>query len=267
MHLLGLLQRPDINYSKIYAPIADLTVVRALLVNTLSSEWHVHQKNVKCAFLNRVLVENIYMCLLGLICKLEKSSYEIKQAPRVWNNKFTADLRKSGFFSLINAKVSSSEFLCKSLFFLVCYVDDIVILTQKQTCTERSKGSSSESLPSESHGRIGVLSSVKVGREHGKAMLSQKAYLESVRSQYRMSDCKSAPNAMMQPAEFIVISVPSETQKSETGKIPFRAAIGSLLYFSTCTRPDTTVAVSILVRHSQDPSPTIWQAVKLHTGH
>lgn len=44
--------------------------------------------------------------------------------------------------------------------------------------------------------------------------------------------------------------------------IPFRAAIGSLLYLSTRARPDIAAAVSILAKHSQDPSAIHWQAVK-----
>ena len=44
--------------------------------------------------------------------------------------------------------------------------------------------------------------------------------------------------------------------------IPYRSAIGSLLYLATCTRPDLTVAVSALSKFSQNPGIAHWEGVK-----
>jgi Reverse transcriptase (RNA-dependent DNA polymerase) len=78
--LLGHLQRADIDYNETYAPVAEFTVIRALLAKTASSEWLVHQMDVKCAFLNGNVEEDIYMSLpgeyahpQGLVCKLQKA--------------------------------------------------------------------------------------------------------------------------------------------------------------------------------------------------
>ena len=44
--------------------------------------------------------------------------------------------------------------------------------------------------------------------------------------------------------------------------IPYRSAIGSLLYLATCTRPDLAAAVSELSKFSQNPGLAHWEGVK-----
>jgi Reverse transcriptase (RNA-dependent DNA polymerase) len=122
--LLGYLQHPDIGNNETYSPVADFTVIRALLAKTVSSEWLVHQMDVTCAFLNGILDEDIYTSRpreyahpQDLVCKLQKSIYGLKQAPRPWNKKFTSDLRKSGFIPLVNAESAfTGTFLAETVF-------------------------------------------------------------------------------------------------------------------------------------------------------
>jgi hypothetical protein len=66
----------------------------------------VHQMDVKTTFLNGELEEEIYMDHLdgfavkgqeGMICKLLKSLYALKQAPKQWHEKFDKTLTSVGF--------------------------------------------------------------------------------------------------------------------------------------------------------------------------
>ena len=56
-----------------------------------SGQWEVHHMDVKCAFLNGDMNEDIYkqknkvfVYNTSLFCRLNKSLYGIKQAPRAW---------------------------------------------------------------------------------------------------------------------------------------------------------------------------------------
>jgi hypothetical protein len=196
------------------------------------------------------------------VCKLQKSIYGLKQAPRAWNKKFTSDLRKSGFIPLVNAEsVFTGVFLAATVF-LICYVDDIVILTTSQRALKAVKSILVGLYQVKDMGELDYFLGVKIEREHGRVRLSQKTYLGNVLTRFGMTECKSAPNPMAHPAGLMAKRAPSEAERSEMRSTPFRAAIGSLLYLSTRTRPDITVAVSILAKHSQDPSPIHWQGVK-----
>jgi len=71
--------------------------------------WSLHQLDVKSAFLNGYLEEEIYVTQpLGFIVKgeehkvymLNKALYGLKQAPRAWNHRINQFLEKIGFVSV-----------------------------------------------------------------------------------------------------------------------------------------------------------------------
>jgi hypothetical protein len=177
--------------------------------------------DVKRAFLKGNMEEDIYMSLpgeyahpQGLVCKLQKSIYLLKQARRAWNKKFTSDLRKSGFIPLVNAESVFTGVFMAATVFLICYVDDIVILTEP-TRLESSQVHTRGPLPGQIHGRTRLFRGVKIEREHGRVRLSRKTYLGNVFTCFGMTECKSAPNPMAHPAELMVKRAPSEAERSE----------------------------------------------------
>ncbi|GMJ06482.1 cysteine-rich RLK (RECEPTOR-like protein kinase) 8 [Hibiscus trionum] len=87
----GYTQTYEIDYTETFAPVAKLNIVRVLLSLAVNSNWKLHQLDVKNAFLNGKLEEEVYMKIpLGLrsierdqkVCKLNRSLYGLKQSPR-----------------------------------------------------------------------------------------------------------------------------------------------------------------------------------------
>ena len=102
----GFTQREGIEYFDKYAPVARITSIRMLF--SLASLYHliVHQMDVKTTFLNGDLNEEVYMeqpegfTLPGnekKVCKLVKSLYGRKQAPKQWHRKFDDVILNNGF--------------------------------------------------------------------------------------------------------------------------------------------------------------------------
>jgi hypothetical protein len=54
----------------------------------------------------------------------------------------------------------------------------------------------------------------------------------------------------------------SEDEKVLGPKVPYLSAIGALMYFTNCTRPDITFAVNLLARYSVAPTKKHWVGVK-----
>ncbi|PKI71448.1 hypothetical protein CRG98_008121 [Punica granatum] len=93
----GFRQNKDLNYFDTYAPVARMTSIRVFMALASIHKLHVHQMDVKTAFLNGDLEEEVYMeqpegfVLPGnehKVCKLIKSLYGLKQAPKQWHEKF-----------------------------------------------------------------------------------------------------------------------------------------------------------------------------------
>ncbi|RVW56778.1 Retrovirus-related Pol polyprotein from transposon TNT 1-94 [Vitis vinifera] len=96
----GFTQSYGIDYQETFAPVAKLNTVRVLLSLAANLDWSLHQLDVKNAFLNGDLEEEVYMDIpAGLettsnfnkVCKLRKSLYGLKQSPRAWFERFTKE--------------------------------------------------------------------------------------------------------------------------------------------------------------------------------
>jgi hypothetical protein len=84
----GFTQEYNINYEKKFAPVARLSSVRTLIAVSASRHWPLFQMNVKNAFLNGELTEEVYMQLpLGFshppgfshkVCRLHRALYGLK---------------------------------------------------------------------------------------------------------------------------------------------------------------------------------------------
>lgn len=97
-------QRQGFDYSETYSPVAKLDTIRAVLVVANQEKWHVHQMDVRTAFLNGIITEEIYMTppegyeqSNGLMCRLKRALYGLKQSSRAWKIRFDGFMQELGF--------------------------------------------------------------------------------------------------------------------------------------------------------------------------
>ena len=135
-------QQVGIDISGIFSLVAKLTSMKVLLVVTTTRNWCLQQFYVNNSFLNKDLFEEVYMDLplgyktttSGLVCKLNKSLYGLRQVSRQWFCKFSSTLLHQGF---IQSKNDYSLFTCgfgSSLVVLPIYVDDIILVGLSSSC-------------------------------------------------------------------------------------------------------------------------------------
>ncbi|MFV0960718.1 reverse transcriptase domain-containing protein, partial [Klebsiella pneumoniae] len=101
----GFTQTKGIDYEETFAPVAKMTSIRILLSIACNLDWPLFQLDVKNAFLQGDLDEDIYMSLplghplegYGKVCHLKKVIYGLKQSPRAWYFKLSHALEQIGF--------------------------------------------------------------------------------------------------------------------------------------------------------------------------
>jgi hypothetical protein len=131
----GFSQKEGIDYEETFAPVACLEAIRILLAFSVAKGFMLHQMDVKSAFLNGVLEEEVYVRkppgfdsekYPHRVYKLRKALYVLKQAPRAWYGRLWGFLFERGFEM---GKVSQTLFLFRQgrdILIVQLYVDDIV---------------------------------------------------------------------------------------------------------------------------------------------
>ena len=92
----GYVQRAGVDFDEVFAPVARMESIRTLLALAAHEGWKVHHMDVKSAFLNGDLREEVYVShppgfIVGnddvKVLHLRKALYGLCQAPRAWNAK------------------------------------------------------------------------------------------------------------------------------------------------------------------------------------
>jgi len=103
----GYSHEPGIDFNQTFAPIAKFTTLRVLLALVAENDWELHIMDVKTAFLNTELEEQIFTeCLEGVeevkkqgyACQLVKAIYGLCQSPRVWYHKISTSFQGHNFY-------------------------------------------------------------------------------------------------------------------------------------------------------------------------
>jgi len=165
----GYCQEEGIDYDETYAPVARLKAIRILLAISSLLQFKLFQMDVKSAFLNGFIKEEVYVAqppgftnyeFPDHVYKLKKALYELKQAPRSWYERLSEFLIQSGFR---RGQVDSTLFIKKAkndLLFVQIYVDDIIFgSTNTLLCKEFSKNMQDEfemSMMGELHFFLGL---------------------------------------------------------------------------------------------------------------
>ena len=116
--------------------MAKLPTLRILLAIAVQFDMHIHQMDVKAAFLNGDLNEEIYMqqpdgmAKGSKVCKLNKSLYGLKQASRMWNEKFNIFITRIGFKRCASDYCLYTKFDKGVRCYILLYVDDVLIISE-----------------------------------------------------------------------------------------------------------------------------------------
>ncbi|KAK1647072.1 hypothetical protein QYE76_064877 [Lolium multiflorum] len=251
----GFRQIQGVDYDETFSPVAKLKSVRILLAIAAFFDYEIWQMDVKTAFLNGDIEEELYM----------RSIYGLKQASRSWNRRFDKVIKDFGFIqchgeACIYKKVSGS-----SVAFLILYVDDILLIGNDIELLSSVKGYLNNSFSMKDLGEASYILGIKIYRDRSRRLigLSQSTYLDKILKKFRMDESKKGFLPMLPGKVLSKTQGPATAEERERmSNIPYASAVGSIMYAMLCTRPDIAHAVSLTSRYQSDPGMEHWTAVK-----
>jgi transposase InsO family protein len=269
----GFLQRYGVDYDLTYAPVARYSSIRAIVALTAHHDWELHQMDVKSAYLNGDLEEDIYMTqpegyqVAGkeqLVCKLSKSLYGLKQAGRTWHIKIDIALKRQDFTALdadecVYIKRHDS---CTTI--IALYVDDLLIACSSTVELNKLKRDLTTQFDMEDLGEATFILGIDITRDRPRRTISigQSAYITSVLERHGMSDCTPISTPMTSDYKTVIVKSPVGYQATDTEVREYQAIIGAVMFAMVCTRPDIAFAVNTLAQFTSNPTPGHVDAVK-----
>nr|GEX43537.1 ribonuclease H-like domain, reverse transcriptase, RNA-dependent DNA polymerase [Tanacetum cinerariifolium] len=226
----GYVQEQGIDFDEVFAPVARIETVRLILALAAYHGWQVHHLDVKSAFLQRDLKEEVYVTQpewfvqpvdSGKVYKLIKALYGLRQAPRAWNVKLDQTLKSLNFKRCNLEQAIYTRRSKTSTLIVGVYVDDLII-----TGTSRKEIDVFKSQMKFEMSDLGLLAyylGIEVTQAGGEITIKQTGYITKILKETSMMNSNDA-KIPMDPGTKLV--------KAEDGNsidaTYYRSLIGSL---------------------------------------
>nr|AAG60200.1 putative gag-pol polyprotein [Oryza sativa Japonica Group] len=261
----GFVQQEGIDYDDAFAPVARMESVRLLLALAAQEGWGVHHMDVKSAFLNGDLKEEVYVHQPpgfvipgkeGKVLRLHKALYGLRQAPRAWNAKLDSTLKGMGFEQSPHEAAIYRRGNGGNALLVGVYVDDLVITGTKDAEVAAFKEEMKATFQMSDLGPLSFYLGIEVHQDNSGITLRQTAYAKRVVELAGLTDCNPALTPMEER-----LKLSRDSTAEEVDATQYRRLVGSLRYL-THTRPDLAFSVGYVSRFMQRPTTEHQQAVK-----
>ncbi|GJS32525.1 retrotransposon protein, putative, ty1-copia subclass [Tanacetum coccineum] len=270
----GYTQLYGVDYEETFSPVADIRAIRILISIAAYYDYEIWQMDVKTAFLNGYLDEDIYMVQPEgfvdpnhprKVCKLQRSIYGLKQASRSWNKRFDEEIKRFGFTQNLDEPCVYQKASGRNVTFLILYVDDIIIMGNHIPSLQSVKDYLGKCFAMKDLGEAAFILGIKIYRDRSKRLigLCQNAYMDKILKRYKMDNSKRGHIPMQERLDL------NKSQGAQTPKevnriknVPYASAVISVMYAVRCTRPDVAFAKNMTSRFQQNPGEPNWTAIK-----
>jgi hypothetical protein len=270
----GFKQILGVDFFATFAPVAQLTALRLLLIICAQFSLITFHIDFEQAFVQSDIDTEIYMSYPEgfkrknkkgetLYMKLKKSLYGLKQAPRNWNVKLTAWLLNYGF---VQSKVDPCFFYYLKdgiKCYINVYVDDVPGGHNNPKWFAKFVKDLKADFKVGEICDLEWVMQVEIKKIKDGYQFCHKKYINDLLRKFKMQDCK--PQKVPLDPSFDISSADSPETPEEKAKMAdsgYRELLGSLLWIARVDRPDIQAAISILARFASNPSERHLKALR-----
>ncbi|CAI7799085.1 unnamed protein product [Closterium sp. NIES-54] len=265
----GFQQTKGKDFDEIFAPVGKGTSLGVMLGTAANRGWRIKQMDITTAFLNGIILEELYMLQpeglddgSGRVCRLKKAIYGLKQAPRAWYHKLEETLLAGGFKK---SECDHSLFLLQEkeqFLMLLVYVDDILLLSESSAMIKRVEEMLEMQFKCSKIGDVKYYLGMHVERDlyKGVLRLHKRKYCEGLAEKYGLQD--GGKPATPLPSGFTVEPCADEEVVGESDRKLFHSMVGALNYATNHTQPDIAFATSRLASVVSRPTHEQLEAAK-----
>jgi hypothetical protein len=224
-----------------------MTTIHTLLVVASVQKWSISQLDVKNAFLNGELCEDVYMhpppgysVPEGMISHLRHFLYSLKQTPRTWFQRLASVVTAASFFISAHDPALFVHVLplCRTL--LLLYVDDMIITSDDPEYITFVKTHLSDQFLMYDLGHLRYFLGIEISSTPEEFFLSQDKYIQDLLNHASLTDHQTAETHI----ELNVHLTPTDGEPLENST-RYRHIVGSLVYLGV-TIPGISYSVYIL---------------------
>jgi hypothetical protein len=262
----GYAQVEGIDFEETFSPVARLEAIIMFLAFVCFKNFKVYQMDVKSSFLNGNLEEEVYIeqpegFLLSEnkdhVCRLKKSLYGIKQAPRAWYSRLDKYLQQQGFKRGIVDNNIYIKTVGENQLIVVVYVDDIIFGGSMNKMCQEFAIEMQKEFEMSMLGELSFFLGLQISQFDKGIFISQTKYIKEMLKKFRMEDCAPVNTPMVTGCK-----LSKDDESLEENQTLYRSMIGNLLYVMT-SRPDIMQAVGLVAWFQAAPKETHVQAVKI----
>jgi hypothetical protein len=269
----GFTQKPGQDFTFTFAPVARWDSIRSLLCLAALHDFEIRQLDVKTAYLNGPLDEELYMRapegfhFSSPYWRLHKGLYGLRQAGRQWYLTLHDAYSDLGFTRCgsdwsVYTRRSPSSFSMSAT-----SVDDILLASDSKAESDLTASQINSKFTITDCGDADWILGCRITRCRPKRllMIDQEQFILSILRQYDLDRCNKATTPL--PSERLSADMCPKTDKDRAlaATKPYSdycAIVGKCMYLSTCTRPDISYAVRELARYMSNYGTRHYAAAK-----
>ena len=268
----GFQQIYGIDFTETFSNTVKPMVFRALFALAAYLNLEIQQWDIKSAFPNAKLDEEIYIMQptgfednTNRVCLLNKALYGLKQSARQFYIFLASMLKEFNYAPIIADQ--SVFYNNKNNVIITAHIDDLLIFAEKKEDIELLKNQLKSKVEISDLGDISYYLGMQITRDrvNNQLFLSQQKYIKELLNRFNIKGEKPIYSPSVQG-----VRLEKNLDQADQSTIKaYQQQIGSLMYLMTATRPDLAFSVSNCARYMSNPNEEhfkalnrIWQYVR-----